>query len=174
MGAVIVYSIWAGVKIEVLSAFLVALVLFFSPFKKLSTIWVYFSQAGLAIERLMALMAEQPSVREPANPRKLTPFRDKLEFRDVDFSYGDGPVLEDVSVTVPRGMRLGLAGESGSGKSSLLNLLFRFYDPTAGSITLDGVPIDAVMLADLREQFALVSQDVLLFNTTVAENIGFG
>ncbi len=174
MGFVIVYAIWAGVKIEVLSSFLVALVLFFAPFKKLSTIQVYFSQAGLAIERLMALMAEQPTVREPANPKPLAPFARSLDFNHVGFSYGDGPVLENISLSVPRGMRLGLAGESGSGKSSLLNLLFRFYDPTSGNLTLDGVPIDEYRLADLRSQFALVSQDVLLFNTTVAENIGYG
>jgi subfamily B ATP-binding cassette protein MsbA len=104
----------------------------------------------------------------------MAPFAHSLEFRDVSFSYGDGPVLERINVEVPRGMRLGLAGESGSGKSSMLNLLFRFYDPTGGSIAIDGVPIDEFRLADLRGQFALVSQDVLLFNTTVAENIGYG
>jgi subfamily B ATP-binding cassette protein MsbA len=174
MGAVILYAIWRGVKIEVLSSFLLALVLFFQPFKKLSTVQVYFTQAGLAIERLMALMAEEPNVPEPAHPREMAPFARSLEFRDVSFSYGDGPVLEHINIEVPRGMRLGLAGESGSGKSSMLNLLFRFYDPTGGSITLDGAPIDAFRLADLRGQFALVSQDVLLFNTTVAENIGYG
>jgi len=174
MGAVILYAIWLGVKIDVLAAFLLALVLFFQPFKKLSTVQVYFTQAGLAIERLMALMAEEPNVPEPAHPREMAPFARSLEFRDVSFSYGDGPVLDRINVEVPRGMRLGLAGESGSGKSSMLNLLFRFYDPTGGTILLDGVPIDEFRLADLRGQFALVSQDVLLFNTTVAENIGYG
>jgi ABC-type multidrug transport system fused ATPase/permease subunit len=174
MGVVIIYAIWAHVSIQVLSSFLVGLVLFFAPFKKLSTIQVYFTQAGLAIERLMVLMAEEPSVPEPKNPRSLAPFRDKLEFRGVNFSYGDGPVLETINLAIPRGQRLGLAGESGSGKSSLLNLVFRFYDPTAGAITFDGVPVNEVRLAELRSHFALVSQDVLLFNTTVAENIGYG
>ena len=174
MGAVILYAIWMGVKIEVLSSFLLALVLFFQPFKKLSTVQVYFNQAGLAIERLRVLMAEEPNVPEPAQPRALAPFHHSLNFQDVSFSYGDGPVLDRINVELPRSTRLGLAGESGSGKSSLLNLLFRFYDPTGGVITLDGVPIDQYRLADLRAQFALVSQDVLLFNTTVAENIAFG
>ncbi len=174
MGAVILYAIWMGVKIEVLSSFLLALVLFFQPFKKLSTVQVYFTQAGLAIERLRVLMAEEPNVPEPALPQPMAPFQYSLKYQDVSFSYGDGPVLDRVSVEVTRGMRLGLAGESGSGKSSLLNLIFRFYDPTGGTITLDGVPIDRFRLADLRGQFALVSQDVLLFNTTVAENIAFG
>jgi ABC-type multidrug transport system fused ATPase/permease subunit len=174
MGAVFVYAIWSGITMETLGAFLVALVLFYQPFKKLSTVQVYFTSAGLAIGRLLTIVETEPTVREPEHPRELGTFRQALEFHDVSFSYGDGPVVEQVSFKVPRGLRLGLAGESGSGKSSLLNLPFRFYDPTAGSITLDGVPIDQFRLADLRGQMALVSQDVLLFNTTVAENIGFG
>jgi subfamily B ATP-binding cassette protein MsbA len=174
MGAVLIYAIWGGITVETLGAFLVALVLFYQPFKKLSTVQVYFTQAGLAIGRLLTIVEEQPAVREPAHPREMAPFREALEFHDVSFSYGDGPVLEHIDVRIPRGLRLGLAGESGSGKSSLLNLLFRFYDPTGGRITLDGVSIDEFRLADLRGQMALVSQDVLLFNTTVAENIGYG
>jgi subfamily B ATP-binding cassette protein MsbA len=174
MGAVFVYAVWSGITVEVLGAFLVALVLFYQPFKKLSTIQVYFTQAGMAVGRLMDIFKVEPSVREPQQPRELTRFRDALEFHDVSFSYGDGPVLDRIRFKLPRGTRLGLAGESGSGKSSLLNLLFRFYDPTAGSITLDGVAIDDFRLADLRGQLALVSQDVLLFNTTVAENISYG
>jgi subfamily B ATP-binding cassette protein MsbA len=174
MGAVVIYAIWSGIGVKVLGAFLFALISFYQPFKKLSTIQVYFTQAGLAVERLMGIFQVEPTVREPAQPRELPDFHQALEFRGVGFSYGDGTVLENVSIAVPHGTRLGLAGESGSGKSSLLNLLFRFYDPTAGEITLDGVSIDAFRLADLRSRMALVSQDVLLFNTTVAENIGYG
>ena len=174
MGAVFVYAIWAGVTVDTLGMFLVALVLFYQPFKKLSTVQVYFTQAGLAIERLLTIVETNPTVLEPEHPREAAPFRQALEFHNVSFSYGDGPVVEHVSFKIPRGMRLGLAGESGSGKSSLLNLPFRFYDPTAGSITIDGAPIEEFSLADLRGQMALVSQDVLLFNATVAENISFG
>ena len=122
----------------------------------------------------MSIFRVHSTVREPETPRELPDFHQALEFRGVGFSYGDGPVLENISIAIPHGTRLGLAGESGSGKSSLLNLLFRFYDPTAGEITFDGISIDAFRLADLRSRMALVSQDVLLFNTTVAENIGYG
>jgi subfamily B ATP-binding cassette protein MsbA len=174
MGAVLIYAIWSGIGVKVLGAFLFALLSFYQPFKKLSTIQVYFTQAGLAVERLMGIFQVEPTVREPATPRELPHFHEALEFRHVGFSYGDGPVLDNISIAIPHGTRLGLAGESGSGKSSLLNLLFRFYDPIAGEITLDGVSIDAFRLADLRSRMALVSQDVLLFNTTVAENIGYG
>jgi subfamily B ATP-binding cassette protein MsbA len=101
-------------------------------------------------------------------------FTRSLEFRSVGFSYGDAPVLDNISFTLKRGRRLGLAGESGSGKSSLINLVFRFYDPTAGHIEIDGVPLETLRIADLRFHLALVSQDILLFNATVAENIALG
>ncbi|MCE0484375.1 MAG: ABC transporter ATP-binding protein/permease [Methylacidiphilales bacterium] len=173
-GAVLLYAIYANVNVGTLGSFLVALVLFFTPFKKLSTVQVYFTQAGLAIERLMTLFEIQPTVREAAHPVSMAGFTRSIEFQNVSFSYGDGPILDHVSFTLPRGGRLGLAGESGSGKSSLINLLFRFYDPTSGHIEIDGVSIDTLRLADLRFHLALVSQDILLFNTTVAENIAFG
>jgi subfamily B ATP-binding cassette protein MsbA len=137
-------------------------------------IGVYLTQLGLSLERLMALFRLEPSVKEDPNPVALPAFRDGIEFQKVTFSYGDGPVLREVSFQIPHGHRLGLAGESGSGKSSLLNLLFRFYDTTGGVILIDGLPIQRYRLADLRAQMALVSQDVLLFNATVAENIAYG
>ena len=122
----------------------------------------------------MALFKYEPSVKEDPHPVGLAAFSRSLEFKEVGFSYGEGPVLHGVSFNLPKGKRLGLAGESGSGKSSLLNLLFRFYDATEGVIELDGIPIERYRLADLRAQMALVSQDILLFNATVAENIGYG
>ncbi len=173
-GAIFLYAVFANVPFSELGTFAVSLVLFYTPFKKLSNIQVYFTQAGLALERLMSLFEVQPTVREAPDARPVAPFARGLEFRDVGFSYGDGPVLEQVTFSLARGERLGLAGESGSGKSSLINLIFRFYDPTAGEIRLDGEPIRELQLAGLRGQMALVSQDVLLFNATVAENIGVG
>jgi subfamily B ATP-binding cassette protein MsbA len=174
IGLVVVYAAWAGVPVKLLVTYLFALVMFYQPCKKLSTIGAYFTQAGYAMDRLLAVFELQPTVREIERPRTLPAFSHALEFRQVAFSYGDETVLHDIDLAVPRGQRIGLAGESGSGKSTLLNLLFRFYDPTAGQILFDGVPIDQVRLADLRSQIALVSQDVQLFNTTVAENIGYG
>jgi ABC-type multidrug transport system fused ATPase/permease subunit len=174
ISAVLLYTVWAHVTFGVLWSFILTLILFLTPIRKLGSLGVYFTQASLAMERLMAIFKQAPSVREPEHPVALAPFRKALEFRDVSFSYGDGPVLERISFTLQRGQRLGLAGESGSGKSSLINLLFRFYDPTEGQIMIDGTRIEAVAVADLRLQLALVSQDILLFNTTVAENIAFG
>jgi subfamily B ATP-binding cassette protein MsbA len=122
----------------------------------------------------MNLFALQPSVREAADPRPMGDFTRDIEFCHITLSYGDAPVLQDINFALKRGQRLGLAGESGSGTSSLINLLFRFYDPTAGQVLIDGVPLDQLRIADLRFHLALVSQDILLFNGTVAENIALG
>jgi ATP-binding cassette, subfamily B, bacterial MsbA len=174
VGAVLLYAIWSGSTFDKISTFLVALIAFYTPFKKLNGIGVYLTQLGLSLERLMALFKYEPSVKEDPNPVALAAFTGSIEFQNVGFSYGDGPVLRDVTFSVPHGHRLGLAGESGSGKSSLLNLLFRFYDATEGVILVDGVPIQRYRMADLRAQLALVSQDILLFNISVAANIGYG
>jgi subfamily B ATP-binding cassette protein MsbA len=174
ISAVLIYAVWVNADYDTITAFITALFAFTGPVKKLNHLGVYYTQLSVSLERIMALFELQPSVREPAQPRPLPPFSRELLFRNIGFSYGDGPVLEEIDFTLRRGERLGIAGESGSGKSSLINLVFRFYDPTTGGIEFDGVPLDHVRTADLRRQLALVSQDILLFNATVAENIAFG
>jgi subfamily B ATP-binding cassette protein MsbA len=171
---VLLYALWTNTNAASLAAFLVSLTMFGASVKKLNAIGVYWNQLSVSLERLMGLFALQPTVREIANPIPMGEFSRDIEFRDVTFSYGDAAVLQNVSFTLARGQRLGLAGESGSGKSSLINLLFRFYDPTAGQVLIDGVPLDQLRIADLRFHLALVSQDILLFNGTVAENIALG
>ena len=174
ISSVLLYAFWIKCPVSELMTFIVALMAFYTPFKKLNGIGVYLTQLSVALERLMALFKLEPTVREIENPVALTAFRTSLEFRKVGFNYGEAPVLDGVSFTLKRGQRLGLAGESGSGKSSLINLVFRFYDPTAGQILIDGVPLETLKISDLRSHLALVSQDILLFNATVAENIGLG
>ena len=174
ISVLLLYAFWTHCSFAKLLIFIGALMSFYTPFKKLNGIGVYITQLSVALERLMALFKLQPSVREAEHPVAMTDFKRGLEFRNVNFSYGEAPVLTNVSFRLERGHRLGLAGESGSGKSSLINLLFRFYDPTGGQIQIDGVPLESFRIADLRFHLALVSQDILLFNATVAENIGFG
>jgi ABC-type multidrug transport system fused ATPase/permease subunit len=174
ISAVLLYAVWARCSFATLVLFFGALISFQSPFKRLSGLGVYMTQLTLSLERLMELLNFQPSVKEDPHPVSLPRFNQGIRFKNVDFSYGEGPVIQDISFDLPHGQRLGLAGESGSGKSSLLNLLFRFYDVTGGVIEVDGLPIERYRISDLRAQLALVSQDVLLFNATVAENIGFG
>jgi subfamily B ATP-binding cassette protein MsbA len=174
ISVLLLYAFWTHDTFANVAIFIGALLSFYTPFKKLNGIGVYLTQLSVSLERLMALFKLQPSVREAEHPVAMGDFKKSLEFRDVDFSYGEAPVLEKVSFTLERGQRLGLAGESGSGKSSLINLIFRFYDPTAGQVLIDDVPLDKFSIADLRSHLALVSQDILLFNATVAENIAFG
>ncbi len=174
ISAVLLYAIWSNTEFDKISAFILALTLFAGSFKKLNGIGVYLTQLTLSLERLMDLFRLEPSVKEDPHPKALTRFNRDIQFKNVDFTYGEGPVLRNVSFLLPHGQRLGLAGESGSGKSSLLNLLFRFYDATGGVIEIDGAPIERYRIADLRAQMALVSQDILLFNATVAENISYG
>ena len=98
--------------------------------------------------------------------------RGAVELRDVSFAYDDGaPMLRDVSFAAAPGARVGVAGTTGAGKTTLVSLLMRFYDPTSGAILLDGVDLRDYRLADLRNQFALVLQEPVLFSTSIAENI---
>jgi len=174
LSLVLIYAMWTNCDTKTLTAFIAALFIFGASVKKLNTMGVFYTQLSIALERLLQLFALQPTVKEAANPVPLSDFTRAIEFRDISFAYGDAPVLQDVSFTLERGQRLGLAGESGSGKSSLINLLFRFYDPTHGQVLIDGTPLDRLRVADLRFHMALVSQDILLFNGTVAENIALG
>jgi subfamily B ATP-binding cassette protein MsbA len=174
ISAVLMYAFWVGCDFDTIAAFLGALFMFVASVKKLNTIGVFYSQLSLALERMHQLFGLQPSVREVADPVPLSAFTREIEFRDVSFGYDQKLVLQDIGFRLERGQRLGLAGESGSGKSSLINLLFRFYDPTAGKVFIDGVALDQLRIADLRFHMALVSQDILLFNGTVAENIALG
>jgi ATP-binding cassette subfamily B protein len=132
-------------------------------------------QASLAsAERAFALLDEEADVAERPGARPVTRARGAVEFRNVSFAYGqDRPVLHGVSFAVEPGTCVGIAGTTGAGKSTLVSLLTRFYDPTGGQILLDGVDLRDYRLADLRNQFALVLQEPVLFSTTIAENIAY-
>ena len=125
-------------------------------------------------ERAFAMLDETPEVVEKPNPRPLARASGAVAFRDVSFNYGpDRPVLRAVSFEIAPGTRAGIAGETGAGKTTLVSLLLRFYDPTAGQILLDGVDLREYRLADLRNQFAFVPQEPVLFSTSIAENIAY-
>ncbi len=174
LGLIVVYIASQQRSVDAMVAFLTGLALIYTPVKKLAALHVLFEQTSIGIERLLQVFHEQPTVREPAQPRPFRTFRSGLAFRDVSFAYGDRLVLRQINLTLPRGIKLGVAGESGSGKSTLVNLLFRFYDPTHGSVQIDGCDLREVASAELRQLMALVSQEVVLFDQSVAENIACG
>jgi ATP-binding cassette subfamily B protein len=125
-------------------------------------------------ERVFALLGQDPDVKERPDPRPLRRARGEIGFDGVCFGYDNQrPVLEDVSIHVAPGTRLGVAGATGAGKTTLVSLLNRFNDPTRGRILLDGVDLREYRLADLRQQFAIVLQEPLLFSTSIGENIAY-
>jgi ATP-binding cassette, subfamily B, bacterial len=125
-------------------------------------------------ERAYSLLAHAPEVPESTSARRLARAVGEVTFHDVSFGYGaERQVLQEVSFHVEPGMRLGIAGTTGAGKTTLVNLLARFYDPTAGQILLDGVDLRDYRLADLRNQYAIVLQETVLFSTSIAENIAY-
>jgi len=125
-------------------------------------------------ERCFKLLDEAPEVPERASARRLERASGAVEFRKVSFAYDpERPVLEDVSFTVGAGARVGIAGATGAGKTTLMSLLARFYDPVSGQILLDGVDLRDYKVADLRKQLGIVLQDPVLFSTTMFDNIAY-
>ena len=145
------------------------------PIKDLSRA-AYGIPKGLAsMERIDVILNAENPIREIAEPKPLDGFRESIRFHGVSFSYEDGrEVLHDVDLEIPKGKTVAIVGASGAGKSTLVDLIPRFYDPTAGSITIDGVDIRDVRLADLRALMGNVNQDPILFNDTLFNNIAFG
>jgi ATP-binding cassette subfamily B protein len=135
-------------------------------------------RAAGATERLMELLAIEPSIRAPANPMPLPqPSRGVVRFERVTFRYPsrpDAPALSDFSLSVSRGEKVALVGPSGAGKSTVFQLLLRYYDPSSGSITLDGVELGNADPRELRSRIALVPQDPVIFAASVAENVRYG
>jgi len=138
--------------------------------RKVATLQLHIASA----ERAFALLDEPQDVAERTEARPVARASGAVAFHHVSFAYGpDRPVLHDISFTIEPGTRLGIVGASGAGKTTLMSLLTRFYDPTGGHIELDGSDLRELRLADLRRQFAVVQQDPVLFSATIAENIAY-
>jgi subfamily B ATP-binding cassette protein MsbA len=154
--------------------FVGAIFLLYRPIKSLTRLHSQFEQARAASEHVFELLGTQSSLVEPARPQPLRAANADIQFQNIDFSYGDKLVLKDINLTVKAGQLVALVGSSGSGKTTLTNLLLRFYDPSQGSIRIGGTDIREVSLRDLHDQIAVVTQETILFNETVRQNIGFG
>ena len=146
----------------------------YEPLRTIGRQSVTLQRSLASAERAFALLDEAPDVIERPNSRPISRARGELAFRNVSFAYDEGrPVLDDVSFEIEAGTRLGISGATGAGKTTLVNLLSRFYDPTSGQIVLDGVDLRDYKLRDLRDQFTIVLQEPVLFSTSVSENIAY-
>ncbi len=172
------YRVMDGaIEVGVLAAFLLYLRRFFDPMQELSQFYNALQSATAALEKLSGVLQEQPDVPEPETPHPLPTgsARGAVRFADVTFAYrSDRLVLPEFDLRVPAGQTVALVGATGAGKSTVAKLVARFYDPTSGAVTLDGVDLRDLSDADLRRSVVMVTQENYLFSGTIAENIGFG
>jgi ATP-binding cassette, subfamily B, bacterial MsbA len=155
-------------------AFLASLYLCYAPFKGLAKANAVLQQGVAASRDLFAILDTAPDPADPPQPRPMGPFRRALRAEAVGFSYGQEPVIRNLSLEIPYGSTVALVGPSGGGKSTIIDLFCRFYDPGAGRLSIDGLDLREVSLVDLRSQISLVDQNTFLFNDTVANNIAYG
>jgi len=157
-------------------SFTAAVIMLYGPVRKLSRIANTIQQSTSSVERVFEILDTQPAIADRPGATVLSGFEGRLEFDRVSFRYPDGdlPVLSDISLTVRKGEVVAFVGMSGAGKTTLMDLLPRFYDVTAGRILLDGHDIRDVTLASLRAQMGLVTQETFLFNDTTFYNIAYG
>lgn len=158
----------------VVVAFLAYVTRFFQPIQELSQLYTTMQAAMAGGERVLELLDTAPAVQDPQDGAIMPPIRGEIELRDVTFAYRDDePVLHGVNLHVEPGQTVALVGPTGAGKTSIANLVARFYDVTEGAVLIDGIDVRSVTQASLRRQFGLAPQDAFLFSGAVADNIRF-
>lgn len=164
-----------GVDSAEFISFFVAIVMMYDPLKKLGQTSDFLASGASAAERIFEIIDTEPDIQEAAGATPLGPFRKSIVFDGVSFCYrADMPVLRDIDLEIPCGRTVALVGTTGCGKSTIAQLIPRFYDVDSGAITIDGHDIRQVTLESLRAQISVVSQETFLFNTSVFGNIAYG
>jgi subfamily B ATP-binding cassette protein MsbA len=153
---------------------LISIVSIYQPLKNLTRLQNQIVSARAATERVFEMLATENSVPEPAQPKKLNAVNADIKFENVSFNYGEKVVLQDINLNIKAGQLVAFVGKTGSGKTTLANLLLRFYDPAGGAIKIGGVDLREFSTRDLRQQMAVVSQENVLFNDTIRRNIELG
>lgn len=145
-----------------------------NPLKNLSNAFFNLKKGGAALDRIQAILETENTIQEIENPIVIKDFKEKIEFKHVSFAYGEKSILKDINLVIEKGKTVALVGASGAGKSTLADLIPRFHDGTKGCIEIDGVPIQNLNLFEYRKLIGMVTQDPILFNDTIAENIQLG
>jgi subfamily B ATP-binding cassette protein MsbA len=181
---VIIIVLWFGGKLvlsddpTISAAVFITYIVIFSqiiPPAKSFTTGYYSIQKGIAsAERIFEILDAEEVIVEKTNPTRIRSFERQIEYRDVSFRYTTEEVLQQVNLVIPKGRTIAVVGPSGGGKTTLIDLLPRFYDPTSGAILIDGTDIRDLSIDDLRSLTGIVTQESILFNDTVYQNIVFG
>ncbi len=179
VAAVLVVGAFRVVDGALLIGSLLAIVLytrrFFDPAEEMAMFYNSYQSAAAALEKISGVLEEKPGVPDPTTPIDLWKARGTVNFDQVTFSYNeDAVVLSDLEITIPAGQTIALVGTTGAGKSTLAKLIARFYDPSEGAVTLDGVDLRKLHPKDLRRAIVMVTQEAYLFSGTVADNIALG
>ena len=153
---------------------LLAIYQLYDPIRILTRTYADLQLSSVALERIFSLMDSRPAIVAPPRPKPVPAVPERLSFEGIHFSYGKGDVLRGIDLAVRRGETVALVGGSGGGKTSLVNLVPRFYDPTAGRITLDGIDLREFDPRELRMRIGIVTQETLLFQDSVHDNIAYG
>jgi ATP-binding cassette, subfamily B, bacterial MsbA len=168
------FALQPGASAADFATFVVTIFLMYRPVKALVRLQSQLGQARGATQRIFALLHTESTLKDPPQPVPLRAAKAPILFDNVSFGYGDKLVLRHIRLSAEPGQMIALVGKSGSGKTTLTNLLLRFYDPTEGAIRIGGVDLRQAAVRDLRSQMAIVTQEVILFNDTIRNNIRFG
>jgi subfamily B ATP-binding cassette protein MsbA len=175
LGARMIVDDQSSFSLGSFTAFLAAIFSMLHPLKVLTKAYTDFKKANVSLDRVAEVIHLEQEIREVAKPVEKKKFTDRIELKNVVFGYKENlPVINDVSFTINKGERIGIVGSSGSGKSTIINLINRLYDYNKGLITIDGIAIDQIKISDLRALFGLVTQESILFSDTIANNITYG
>ncbi len=170
----LIYCYANGYKLSDIVVLIVPAFLVYPAIKNIAKINTYIQRSMAAADRFFHLIDLDTEVAESVNPVEMKEFTKEIEFKDVVFSYDGRKILDGISFRIPKGSVVAVVGETGSGKTTIANLIARFYDVDSGQVLIDGVDVRNIKIASLRDLIGIVSQTTILFNTTVSENISYG